>query len=38
VKQVERGKMPLPIYVIMHGEARLSAADRRRLTDWARGD
>lgn len=37
-KQVDRGKMPLPIYVIMHGDARLDAAERRRLVGWARGE
>jgi hypothetical protein len=37
VKQVNRGKMPLPIYLVMHGEAILRADDRRRLLAWARG-
>ena len=37
VKQVERGKMPLPIYLVMHGDAVLRADDRQRLLSWARG-
>ena len=37
VKQVDRGKMPLPIYLVMHGDAMLHADDRRRLLAWARG-
>ena len=37
-KQVDRGKMPLPIYVLMHGEARLSRAERRVIVAWARGE
>ena len=36
-KQVDRGRMPLPIYLVVHGDARLSAADRGRLLRWARG-
>lgn len=35
-KQVERKKMPLPIYLPMHPGARLSEEDRRILVDWAR--
>jgi hypothetical protein len=35
-KQIDRGRMPLPIYRAMHPGARLSEADRRRLLDWAR--
>ena len=37
-KQVERGKMPLPIYLTMHAGARLTVADRRVVLDWARLD
>lgn len=37
-KQVERGRMPLPIYLTMHPGARLSAADRRTLVAWAKGE
>ncbi len=35
-KQVTRGKMPLPVYLIMHGDAALSRADRETLLAWAR--
>ena len=34
-EQVEQGKMPPPIYTIVHGEARLSAEDRAVLGEWA---
>ena len=37
-KQVSRGKMPLPIYLVMHGDAQLRPEDRRRLLAWARGE
>ena len=37
-KQVDRGRMPLPIYLTMHADAKLSAADRRRLVAWAKGE
>lgn len=37
-KQVEKGKMPLPIYLTMHPGARLTVADRRAVLDWARLD
>jgi len=37
-KAVDRRKMPLPIYLSLHAEARLTAADRRRLVAWARGE
>ena len=35
-KQVERKKMPLPIYLTMHPGARLSDEERRVVVDWAR--
>ncbi|MEY4374321.1 MAG: putative signal peptide protein [Candidatus Eisenbacteria bacterium] len=35
-KQVTRGKMPLPVYLIMHGDAALSRADREKLLAWSR--
>lgn len=35
-KQITRGKMPLPVYLIMHGDAALSRADREKLLAWAR--
>lgn len=37
-KQVDRRKMPLPIYLRAHREARLTDDERRRLVDWARGE
>ena len=37
-KQVERKKMPLPIYLTMHPDARLSDEDRRLVVDWARAN
>ena len=37
-KQVEKGKMPLPIYLSMHPRARLSESERRIVVDWARLD
>uniref|UniRef100_A0A832MJN2 Haem-binding domain-containing protein n=1 Tax=Eiseniibacteriota bacterium TaxID=2212470 RepID=A0A832MJN2_UNCEI len=36
-KQVERRRMPLPIYLTLHPEARISAGERRALVAWARG-
>jgi len=35
-KQIDRRRMPLPIYVAMHPHARLSEAERSTLLDWAR--
>lgn len=35
-KQVDRRKMPLPIYLSMHPRARLSDEERRIVVDWAR--
>lgn len=35
-KQVDRRAMPLPIYLTMHPNARLSDEDRRVLVTWAR--
>lgn len=36
-EQVAKGKMPLRSYKILHPEARLDAAERARLLEWARG-
>jgi hypothetical protein len=36
VKQVERGRMPLAGYVLLHPEASLRPAERQRLVAWAR--
>lgn len=38
VKQVDRRKMPLPIYLTMHPEARLTEAERGAILAWARGE
>ena len=35
-KDVERGKMPLWNYLMLHPEARLGPADRKRVSDWVR--
>ena len=35
---VESSEMPLPSYTWMHPEARLSAAQRSRIVDWARNE
>ena len=37
VSEVEEGEMPLPIYPPLHPEAKLSVAERKQLTDWAKG-
>ncbi len=34
-EQVNEGKMPLSNYVAIHGEAKLSPADRNRVCEWA---
>ena len=33
-EQVENGEMPLPNYLILHRDARLSDEDRRILLEW----
>jgi hypothetical protein len=35
-KQVAKGEMPLPQYLWLHPEARLSDEDKEALLDWAR--
>jgi hypothetical protein len=35
-KQVDRGTMPLAIYVVMHPDARLTLEERQTLLEWAR--
>ena len=32
---LEENEMPLPSYTIIHGDAKLSEADKKMLTDWA---
>ena len=34
VEEVEEGKMPMPIYLIMHGDAEVSAAELAVLREW----
>jgi hypothetical protein len=36
-KQIEKGKMPLRSYLLLHPEARLSETDRSTLLDWSGG-
>jgi hypothetical protein len=36
-KQVDRRRMPLPTYLMIHRDARLSEEDRKILLAWARG-
>ncbi len=33
-EQVERGKMPMPIYAVVHPQAKLTASDRKAICDW----
>lgn len=33
-RQIEEGEMPLPSYLWLHSEARLSEGDRQRLLEW----
>lgn len=37
-EQIEKGEMPLPSYLRMHPEARLSEADKRTLRAWAQSN
>src|SRR6185503_4810716 len=36
VKQLERRKMPMPKYILMHPKARLTEDERHMLISWAR--
>jgi heme-binding protein len=36
VEEIEEGEMPLSSYLLIHGEARLSAEQRTQLTAWAK--
>jgi hypothetical protein len=36
-EEVSERSMPLPIYVSLHAEARLTSAELRTLTEWAEG-
>jgi Haem-binding domain len=33
-EQVERGKMPMPIYTFMHPQTKLTASDRKATCEW----
>jgi len=35
-EQIVKGEMPLDSYLLLHGNARLSEADRETLLEWAR--
>lgn len=35
-EEVEEGEMPLGIYTVMHGNAKLSTEQRKLLVDWTR--
>ena len=35
---VQSGRMPLPMYVLLHPEARLSAADKAQLCTWTQSE
>jgi hypothetical protein len=37
-RHVDKGEMPLPIYLLLHSEARLSPESRQRLKEWALAD
>ena len=37
-EQVNKKEMPLPSYLWLHPDAKLSAADRNLLCDWANGE
>ncbi|HJQ25355.1 MAG TPA: heme-binding domain-containing protein [Blastocatellia bacterium] len=37
-EQVEKGEMPLAIYVTMHPTAKLSDTDKKTLCDWAKAE
>jgi hypothetical protein len=34
-EQIERGKMPMPIYTVMHPDAKLTVSDRKTLCEWS---
>jgi cytochrome c551/c552 len=37
-EQIEKGEMPLELYVPLHPDAKLSEADKKTLCDWAKGE
>ena len=37
-EQVEKGQMPLPSYLWVHWDAKLSAADKQTLCAWSKGE
>ena len=34
IEEIEKRKMPLPLYVIVHGDAKLSGSELQTLRDW----
>lgn len=37
-EEVEAGAMPIPSYLILHNDARLSESDKRTLCDWTKAE
>lgn len=37
VEEVEEGEMPLESYTLIHGEAKLTAEEKQKLIEWAKG-
>lgn len=36
IEMIEKGEMPLKSYTIIHGDAKLSAAQQKAINDWAK--
>ena len=36
-EEVEDGEMPMPIYILMHPEAKLTDSQRKMIVDWSDG-
>lgn len=36
-EEIEEGGMPMPIYLVMHGDAKLSDEQRQQIIAWAEG-
>lgn len=37
-EEVDEGEMPLPIYTLMHGDAKLSAEQKKLLVEWTKSE
>lgn len=37
VEEIEEGEMPLESYTLIHGEAKLTANEKQKLIEWAKG-